>query len=265
VSLFVISLESAFERREHICAEFGKKAIPFNFFNAVTPQLSLDVARSIGIDLSRNGTLTSGEVACLLSHVLLWKSIVDQNIEYMAIFEDDVYLGENTQNILKSFSWIPKDVHLIKLEAFDYKADLSFFPKFTVNDRAVYHLKAMHLGGAGYILSNKAAKHFLKFICDMPELLPVDHILFGRNVKHAKYKAYQMNPAICAQDFYVNKQHDNFPSHLEEERAIRHELERLERIKQKQGLTLSDRIRREVFRLFHQIFKFSAYRTIRFK
>ena len=99
----------------------------------------------------------------------------------------------------------------------------------------------------------------------MPELVPVDHILFGCHVKYAKYKAYQMVPAICVQDFYLHKKYDNFPSHLENERAIRHESDRIEQHRQKEAMTILSKIQREVLRLFHQIFKLSAYRSIKFK
>lgn len=262
---FVISLDSALDRRQHIYSEFGKHSVSFSFFDAVTPATIVENAKSVGLELTRIGLLTQGEVACLLSHVLLWKKIVDQNLEYMAIFEDDVHFGENLQNFIDDFSWIPKNIHLIKLEIFDKKVDLSFFPKAIINDRALYQLKAKHLGGAGYILSKEAAEYFLASIRNMSELVPVDHILFGCHVKYAKYKAYQMVPAICVQDFYLHKKYDNFPSHLEGDRSIRHESDRLEQYRLKEATNITSKIQREILRLFHQIFKLSAYRSIRFK
>lgn len=268
VNVFVISLDSADERRQHIDAEFEKNSVTFDYYDAITPATALEAAQSVKIDLTKKGSLTNGEVACLLSHVMLWKKIVDQKLNYIAIFEDDVYLGENIQSFFNDFSWIPNNVHIVKLEAFDKQVDLAFFPKLLKNGRGLYHLKAMHLGGAGYILSREAAEHFLTIIQNMPELVPVDHILFGRDVKYGKYKAYQITPAICAQDFYVHRKYDNFPSHLEEDRSVRHEAERLAKLQKKQALSLSLKIKREVLRLVFQILKlkkFSAYRTVKFK
>lgn len=262
---FVISLNSALERRQHIYSEFKKHSVSFSFFNAVTPLMIVESAKSVGVELTNTGVLTPGELACLLSHVCLWSKMVEENIEYIAIFEDDIHFGENIQSFIHDFLWIPENVHLIKLEAFDRKVDLSFFPKARVNDRALYQLKGKHLGGAGYILSNKAAKYFLASIRNMDELVPVDHILFGGNVKYAKYKAYQMVPAICVQDYYLHQKYDNFPSHLEGDRAIRHESDRIEQCRQKAAMTIGSKIRREVFRLLYQVFKFSAYRSVKFK
>lgn len=268
MSIFVISLDSAVERRQHIEAEFKKYLVDFNFYDAITPVTSDEAAKSVGIDLSRRGDLTKGEVACLLSHVMLWKKIVDLDLKYMAIFEDDIYLGENIQNFFSDFSWIPEDVHIIKLEAFDKKVDMAFFPKLSKDGRSLYHLKAMHLGGAGYILSKAAAEHYLALIANMPKLVPVDHILFGCDVKYGKYETYQITPAICAQDFYVYNKYDNLPSHLEEDRSVRHRAEKLARLQQKKKLSLSLKVKRELLRLVSQILKLtklSAYRTVKFK
>ncbi len=262
---FVISLDCALERRAHIDSEFKKHSVSFSFFDAITPSTIVESAKSLGVEITNAGVLTQGEIACLLSHVSLWEKIVEENIEYMAIFEDDIHFGENIQSFIHDFLWIPKNVHLIKLEAFDRKVDLSFFPKAKVNDRALYQLKAKHLGGAGYILSNQAAKYFLASIRNMDELVPVDHILFGCNVKYVKYKTYQMVPAICVQDFYLHKKYDNFPSHLEDDRAIRHEADRIEQCRQKATMTIGSKIRREVFRLLYQVCKLSAYRSVKFK
>ncbi|MCH7314659.1 glycosyltransferase family 25 protein [Acinetobacter sp. ANC 3882] len=268
MSIFVISLDSAAERRKHIDAEFKNNLVDFSFYDAITPVTSDEAAKSVGIDLDRRGDLTKGEVACLLSHIMLWKKIVDLDLDYMAIFEDDVYLGKDIQGFFNNFSWIPSDVHVIKLEVFDKKVDLSFFLKLSKNGRSLYHLKGMHLGGAGYILSKAAAEHYLKLITEMPKLVPVDHILFGRDVKKGKYKVYQITPAICAQDFYLNDKYHNFGSHLEEDRAVRHKAEKLVRLKQKQNMSLSLKIKKEALRLLFQILKlkdFSAYRSVKFK
>ncbi|HDL5436071.1 TPA: glycosyltransferase family 25 protein, partial [Mannheimia haemolytica] len=60
---YVISLTSAQERRKHIEAEFGKQNIPFQFFDAITPDLIKEKAKAFNIDIS-NTNLTKGEIAC---------------------------------------------------------------------------------------------------------------------------------------------------------------------------------------------------------
>lgn len=266
VSIFVISLVSAEQRRQHIISEFKKYDINFNFYDAITPDKINFTAQDIGIDVKKSN-LTQGEMACLLSHVMLWKKAVDSNLDYITIFEDDVYLGEDANIFLSNFSWIPRNIQIIKLEAFDKKVDLSFLPKFLGNGRYLYRLESMHLGGAGYILSQKAAKSLLLSIIQLPELKAVDHILFEDYLKEGDYKVYQMIPAICVQDFYVYNSYDNFPSHLEADRAIRLFKPQNKRI-QKHKVNLLFKIKREFLRFLFQILKmkkFSAYRRIKFK
>jgi glycosyl transferase family 25 len=53
-------------------------------------------------------------LACLLSHVSLWKKVVDKKIPAIAIFEDDIYLGENAELLLKDLSWLSVDI--VKIE-----------------------------------------------------------------------------------------------------------------------------------------------------
>ncbi|MGO2231698.1 glycosyltransferase family 25 protein, partial [Psychrobacter sp.] len=87
---FVISLQSATERREHINSEFGKHNVNFEFFDALTPDTAKDYALSLGLNLD-SISLTLGELACMMSHVALWKKAIDNHIPYITIFEDDVY------------------------------------------------------------------------------------------------------------------------------------------------------------------------------
>ena len=84
---FVISLKSASDRREHIINQFEGKGIPFNFFDAIEPSQITSQAEKIGFTI-RQGDLTQNELACFLSHFSLWNKIVNENIGYMAIFED---------------------------------------------------------------------------------------------------------------------------------------------------------------------------------
>ena len=88
----VISLSTAKERREHIMAEFAQQDVDFEFFDAITP-VSLDLAISqLGLD-GYHSTLHQNEIGCLLSHMILWKKVVDEKLKYIAIFEDDIYFG----------------------------------------------------------------------------------------------------------------------------------------------------------------------------
>ena len=88
---FVISLKSATERREHINNEFGKHNVSFEFFDALTPDTAREYAKNLGINPDTTN-LTPGELACMMSHIAIWKKAINENLSYVTIFEDDVYL-----------------------------------------------------------------------------------------------------------------------------------------------------------------------------
>jgi glycosyl transferase, family 25 len=93
----VISLKTATARREHIQKEFGKQNIGFEFFDALTPDLAKPLAAKMSLNVQED-FITAGELACFMSHVSIWQKMVDEQIPHLAVFEDDVYLGENADN-----------------------------------------------------------------------------------------------------------------------------------------------------------------------
>ena len=115
---YVISLTRETVRRKHIEQEFGKQNIPFAFFDAITPDRIDEVAKKFNITLDRSAKakLWDGEIGCALSHIALWDLALENNLDYINIFEDDVHLGENAKELLE-VDYLPKDVDVLKLEA----------------------------------------------------------------------------------------------------------------------------------------------------
>lgn len=100
---YVISLTRETKRRKHIEQEFGRQNILFSFFDAVTPDRIEDVAKKFNIILDRSSEakLWDGEIGCALSHISLWNLALEKSLDYINIFEDDVYLGENAKELLE--------------------------------------------------------------------------------------------------------------------------------------------------------------------
>lgn len=216
---YIISLSSAVARRTHITNEFSKKLIDFEFFDAVTPNQIDLLSEKFKININ-NVNLTQGELACLFSHVSLWQKCLDENLDYIAIFEDDVYLSKNAQLFLKNCDWIPKDVHIIKIEKFDEYCLLKKTGIYKLENAYLKILKAIHYGTAGYILSNNGAKQLIDFI-KHTEVVPIDHIMFESTL-NTHINVYQINPAICIQSDRLNDKHRTvFGSELETDRKKR--------------------------------------------
>ena len=244
---FVISLKSASDRREHIINQFEGKGIPFNFFDAIEPSQITSQAEKIGFTI-RQGDLTQNELACFLSHFSLWNKIVNENIGYMAIFEDDIYLSDTSEKFLDTTDWIDGDI--IKIEKV-YKTVLLKNRKVKNIDGFKYvqgFLMKGHMGAGGYILSLNAAKKIIEYVKSLSEIDHVDQVLFGKYLKDGEYPIVQINPAICMQDCILNPNHQKFTTSLQW------------REKEKIKLKGLKRILRELNRIFTQVFEF-PYKT----
>jgi len=256
---FVISLSTAHERRAHICSEFSQKSVDFEFFDALTPEPAALFAQELGLNTDEY-TLTKGETACFMSHVFLWKKIITENIPFMAIFEDDIYLGENVKAFLSDTSWIASDWHLIKIEEFTPKVALGQkIKEFSSEpDRALFDLKSKNLGTAGYILSLHGAQQLMSYIQSLDKLIALDHLMFESVIKHNILSVCQMKPALCIQDvtLFATKDSVRFASHLYKERLTRRKYDK------KHGL---DKIRLELIRIFQQIRNLIFFKSVGFK
>lgn len=244
----VISLATALERRNHIQNEFGKQKVEFDFFDALTPDKAEVLSKELGLNYTEN-RLSAGELACFMSHVALWKKMLDENIPYMTIFEDDVYLGENANLILNSNDWITKGIEIIKLEAFAPKVIIG--QKIEINgiDRFLAPLQHKNLGTAGYLISKKAARAYFDFVKGN-SLIPLDEMMFEMFLNLRIMPIHQLMPAICIQEMNLYPERiQSLPSDLS--------LERQQRMKQfkKKGLA---KIKVEFMRILLQI-KFKLF------
>lgn len=254
----VISLKCASKRREHIHQQFHGNDLSYSFFDAISPDTAQKQAQVLGIKYDTQG-LTENELACLISHASLWDKIVTDKIPYMAIFEDDVYLGEDAGYYLNKTQWINPDWHIIKLEAF---SDNVFLDKkahiLDKGNRVISQLTGKNLGAAGYILSEKGAYFLLDYIRRNLVLEPLDHIVFDRCTKLNEIKIYQMNPALCIQSFIYDGSHANFPSALEGERYLKRRSESKKR-------SIIQKIKRELSRAWRKIMNRIFSKKVSFK
>ena len=216
---YVISLKSATARREHISNEFGKQNVSFEFFDAITPSEIDATAQELGLNVS-DTELTQGEIACLLSHVSLWKKALDEQLDYIAIFEDDIYLGKDADNFLNSAKWIPEGIDIIKLEAFSKSALMLFHSIKLNNNKKIRQLTGEHLATAGYILSLKAVNFYMLKFKSEKKLIAIDHIMFEKSILDKTAKVYQLLPALCIQSDRLD-QAAVISSELETERRKR--------------------------------------------
>lgn len=247
---YVISLATATNRREHIKAEFGRQGIHFEFFDAVTPDGIGRISTQLNIPLVNNQRLSLSEKACFLSHVCLWQKMIDDGLEYIAIFEDDVYLGENATVFLKD-DWLNFSFDIIKLETWHELVHLGE-PTIHHHGRALHSLKSTHVGACGYIISKDYACLLMDYLQHDFDIhgQAIDHILFGSTCINSTI--YQLNPALTIQsDRYDN----TLTSTLEVTRNNRYE----------QPMTLTQQFNRRMKTWKRSILKRLVYKMVSFK
>lgn len=253
---YVISLPNATLRREHINKEFSEKGIDFEFFDAFCPSEKLNNTISELLPkLALQQKLTQGEKACFISHIFLWKKCIDDNLDYIAIFEDDVFLGKDAHEFLSNDNWlttrIPNNNFIIHLETYLFPSRYEKSTVLKYCNRNFHIMKSMHFGAAGYIISKTAATYLLDLFSTYPteKLEPIDMLIFHRLLDDNNFKVYQMDPAIVIQeDRLFDKSEIKLISQLEKDRASL-----VNKLKQNKKSGLLHKIYREFFRLKRKI------------
>ncbi|BFU61066.1 MULTISPECIES: glycosyltransferase family 25 protein [Rodentibacter] len=200
---YVISLTTETKRRKHIEQEFGKQNIPFMFFDAITPDRIEEVAKKFNITLDRSSKakLWDGEIGCALSHIALWDFALENDLDYINIFEDDIHLGENTKALLE-VDYLPHDVDVLKLEA---NGKMIFGKPIAAKcNRNLYPITFKQSGTAGYTVTRKGAKYLLAQVKNTSLELAIDSLIFEDFLKLKDYNVVQLSPGICVQDFVLH-------------------------------------------------------------
>lgn len=243
---YVISLKDADERRLHISNEFEKHNLNFKFFDAITVKEVDAYAKKFDIKFDDN-MLTQVEKACFLSHIVICENFLKSNLEYIAVFEDDVILGIHSNHFLADFSWTPSNIDFIKIEKFEKNAFMSLKTINIGYCRFLRLLKGKHLGAAGYILSRNAAQIILNSVYGKFINKPIDVIIFEDKILSKEYKIYQMVPSLVIQAGRLSK--GALPSQLQGERCTR------KIVVPKEKINIQLKLKRELFRVIKNIWK----------
>jgi glycosyl transferase, family 25 len=173
--VFVISLTDAGERRARISEQLSALSIPFEFVDAIDGRSGLPAEYERMID--RAGTLvqerrgvSDAEYACALSHMSVYKRILDQNLPGAIVLEDDAILGAGFAAYRGARAYEHGD--LIQLDYKDarlwrWAKAAKRFPEFTLMPMAKPGLLAN-----GYSVTSAGAKHLYTY--GLPVRSPAD-------------------------------------------------------------------------------------------
>ena len=98
--VFIVNLEHEHVKRAIVEEQLQREHVSYEFVRAVDgqnddlDQYSFLILPQWAEPFTRK-TITKGEIGCALSHYFLWKRIVDEQLPYALILEDDVTIGHD--------------------------------------------------------------------------------------------------------------------------------------------------------------------------
>lgn len=141
--------------------------------------------------------------------------MLDENVDCLAIFEDDVFLGENVHLFLGNNKWLKNiNYDIVKLETWQALVYLGKI-SITIHNRTLSPLKRTHVGVCGYIINHSGTKQALYYIKSLPNdyIFALDHVIFGALLE--KLKIHPLSPALAIQ---ADRYNNELVSQLEHER-----------------------------------------------
>jgi len=167
-------------------------------FDGKNPHLENKKERTIFDRFSR---LAPGERGCWISHLRIWKKMIDQNIQTAMIFEDDALFDEEFVNIMEKII-IPQDGILYIGGRFNKNFTMKpeyTFPVSTYVCKSNFnnffnkvHERTTH----GYIIHLKVAKLFIEIFNNKENNQQLDHFMI-QSLKGLDIPVYSTIPLLC--------------------------------------------------------------------
>jgi glycosyl transferase family 25 len=147
------------------------------------------------------GDISSGDMACTLSHLRALRQFLRTDDSHAVICEDDILFSGDAGRFLSDAGWIPAGIDLVKLERFgpDHQHIVAADWR-DAGGRKLGRLLSKHCGGGAYIVSRRTARMVLDWSEDRI-FLPIDHLLFNPNNSPLfhELEPWQLAPAVARQ------------------------------------------------------------------
>ena len=212
----VISLETSLDRREHMRKHLDDLGLDHIIVDAVDGRcLSSDQIAEIydqSAAISRRGrNLSHGEIGCALSHIGLYREIVEKHLDSMMILEDDANVDSSVRSVIENCHKFPVGWDIVFLGCDSRRAILKSVPHRIIMFNEGSELKwALGAGPVtlahGYIVSAQGASKLLgltKFIYK-----PIDYYVGDLKAMNC----YVVEPSV------IRQMQSQFPSTIMQDR-----------------------------------------------
>ncbi|MEI7682516.1 MAG: glycosyltransferase family 25 protein, partial [Betaproteobacteria bacterium] len=198
--IFVINLPDALERRESITRQLKGLGLPFEIFPAIRGKTLTPEERRLHYDENKfirnvGSTASAGELGCSLSHIAVYRLIVERNIPHACILEDDAWLNPNLPQLLQA---IEQKFYSENMDVFLLSWAKIVCNKLSARIWSSYHATNVYLAYCthGYVVSNVAARSLID------ALYPVKNTAdcWGWIRRHRIVKVQAVVPPCITQD-----------------------------------------------------------------
>ena len=208
----IISLKDSSDRWTSVLNEFKRLSLTPIKFEAVDGRkanfkipYTTEISNNIRCPKKIYDEMTSGEIACFLSHRKCWEEFIESDFEWALIGEDDIFLSEKSKKLLTSPDWIPSGVDLVQIGSFQRESLGCYVDKKSIKNlkdgfTLIKMMKPASMGCQLYWINKHAARKALESTSVIYE--PVDHFLFDQKDSFCKHiQVYTLTPFIAYQDF----------------------------------------------------------------
>lgn len=222
LKIYIINLKKSIERKEHMESQLLKLGLinSSEFIEAVDGSLLSENIYSELIDekLSQfiiQRSLTRGEVGCYLSHFKIYKKMMEENLKYSIVFEDDVYINDKLLEFIKVINFINPEIDYINFANFP-ESSIFFKSERLVSSNFCLKKHVEGIWGTyGYYISLAGAKKLIA--SDVSKtLVPIDYLC--RSFGKEKLDMRVLHPHIVKTSIPQIGIKSIFPSIIEEDR-----------------------------------------------
>jgi len=209
---FVVNLQKDTARLSHMAQQLEQHGISWTRFNAVNKSVILEIGKELGWPIFLSGC-SPAELGCSFSHYSIWRQILEEDLPYALVLEDDVVFAHDAGIVLSAVEeFASKNTFdIIKLETFLGGIEVSRAKYLVGKGSHLSVLHGNHAGCAAYFVSNSGCQ---RLVSHFPEFRhAIDLEMFEHRNK--ELSIYQLEPAIFVQDIVLNKGRSKFESNIE--------------------------------------------------
>ncbi|AQS35375.1 glycosyltransferase involved in LPS biosynthesis [Shewanella psychrophila] len=193
--VFIINLDTNPQRLASIAERCHEIGLPFErvsgvMGNQLTPE-QINEVYDTETNLRRyDKKLNEGEIGCYMSHMSCWKKIVDEQLDFALILEDDILPRPQIVECLKRFETVSLDWDYIKLH--NKKLKYISESKSLGSDMQLHKLAKLSSSGACQLVSYSGAEKMLAHALPISRPIDVDvQYWFERDLR-----AFAVSPSM---------------------------------------------------------------------